>query len=140
MESSHQETTAMKRKRDPVDENGRHLQPQHSLTHGIATGPGQMNENLSGHPYSGYSPMSGFKQQKRFAEMGGNDIGVGGNAGVGNGVGLSGINYLTRARTENLLLVEGDSETFGDVLEMLDSYEGQFHCRTFWVPSFYLIS
>ena len=34
------------------------------------------------------------------------------------------INYLVKARSDRLKLVEGDSETFGDVLGMLDEYEG----------------
>jgi hypothetical protein len=34
------------------------------------------------------------------------------------------INYLMKARPEKLRLIEGDSDTFGDVLEMIDNYEG----------------
>ncbi|TAQ85195.1 hypothetical protein B7494_g6485 [Chlorociboria aeruginascens] len=34
------------------------------------------------------------------------------------------INYLVRARAERLRLIEGDSETFVDVLGMIDDYEG----------------
>lgn len=34
------------------------------------------------------------------------------------------INYLVKARSDRLKLVEGDSETFGDVLGVLDEYEG----------------
>jgi hypothetical protein len=34
------------------------------------------------------------------------------------------INYLVKARPEKLKLIEGDAETFGDILEMIDSYEG----------------
>lgn len=34
------------------------------------------------------------------------------------------INYLAKARSEKLRLIEGDSETFGDVLGMIDDYEG----------------
>ncbi|ESZ90691.1 hypothetical protein SBOR_8917 [Sclerotinia borealis F-4128] len=34
------------------------------------------------------------------------------------------INYLVKARNDRLKLVEGDSETFGDVLGTLDEYEG----------------
>ncbi len=36
------------------------------------------------------------------------------------------INYLVRARNERLRLIEGDGETFGDVLGMIDDYEGTF--------------
>lgn len=36
------------------------------------------------------------------------------------------INYLMRAKAERLRLIEGDSETFGDVLGMIDDYEGMF--------------
>jgi hypothetical protein len=34
------------------------------------------------------------------------------------------INYLVKARSERLRLIEGDAETFGDVLGMIDDYEG----------------
>jgi hypothetical protein len=34
------------------------------------------------------------------------------------------INYLVKARSERLKLIEGDAETFGDVLGMIDDYEG----------------
>ncbi|KAJ5054801.1 uncharacterized protein L3040_001065 [Drepanopeziza brunnea f. sp. 'multigermtubi'] len=34
------------------------------------------------------------------------------------------INYLSKAKPERLRLIEGDSETFGDVLGMIDDYEG----------------
>jgi hypothetical protein len=37
------------------------------------------------------------------------------------------INYLARASAEKLKLIEGDAETFGDVLSMIDDYEGE--CR-----------
>ncbi|KAJ8066719.1 hypothetical protein OCU04_004112 [Sclerotinia nivalis] len=39
------------------------------------------------------------------------------------------INYLVKARSDRLKLVEGDSETFGDVLGMLDEYEGVLQRR-----------
>ncbi|KAF7898771.1 hypothetical protein EAF00_005217 [Botryotinia globosa] len=39
------------------------------------------------------------------------------------------INYLVKARSDKLKLVEGDSETFGDVLSMLDEYEGVLQRR-----------
>jgi hypothetical protein len=35
------------------------------------------------------------------------------------------INYLVKARSERLRLIEGDAETFGDVLGMIDDYEGK---------------
>jgi hypothetical protein len=38
------------------------------------------------------------------------------------------INYLARARSERLILIEGDSETFSDVLGMIDDYEGTHVC------------
>jgi len=41
--------------------------------------------------------------------------------GVGN---VTQINYLVRAKAERLRLIEGDGETFGDVLGMIDDYEG----------------
>jgi hypothetical protein len=34
------------------------------------------------------------------------------------------INYLVKAKYEKLRLIEGDSETFGDILGMIDDYEG----------------
>lgn len=34
------------------------------------------------------------------------------------------INYLVKARAEKLGLIEGDAETFRDVLGMIDEYEG----------------
>ena len=34
------------------------------------------------------------------------------------------INYLVKVRGEKLRLIEGDAETFGDVLGMIDDYEG----------------
>ena len=36
------------------------------------------------------------------------------------------INYLVRSRTERLRLIEGDVDTFGDVIGSLDDYEGMF--------------
>ena len=35
------------------------------------------------------------------------------------------INYLAKAVNEKLRLIEGDSETFGDVLSLIDDYEGK---------------
>lgn len=45
--------------------------------------------------------------------------------------GVSPINYLLKAKSDRLRLIEGDSDTFGDVLEMIDDYEGMFtfSCR-----------
>lgn len=40
------------------------------------------------------------------------------------GHGMTQINYLMKARGERLRLIEGDSETFADVLGMIDDYEG----------------
>lgn len=39
------------------------------------------------------------------------------------------INYLAAPKMERLRLIEGDSETFSDVLDMIDVYEGMslFH-------------
>jgi hypothetical protein len=39
------------------------------------------------------------------------------------------INYLMRAKAEKLRLIEGDNETFGIVLGMIDDYEGMFTLR-----------
>lgn len=36
------------------------------------------------------------------------------------------INYLMKAKNERLRLIEGDMDTFGDVLGMIDDYEGEF--------------
>lgn len=49
--------------------------------------------------------------------------GVGAGAGSAN---VTQINYLMKARDERLKLIEGDPETFTDVLGMLDDYEGWF--------------
>jgi hypothetical protein len=38
--------------------------------------------------------------------------------------GMTQINYLVKATGEKLRLIEGDSETFADVLGMIDDYEG----------------
>ncbi len=48
---------------------------------------------------------------------------AGGAKGTGN---LAQINYLVRAEGDRLRLIEGDNETFGDVLGMIDDYEGMF--------------
>ena len=40
--------------------------------------------------------------------------------------GMTQINYLMKARCERLRLIDGDSETFADVLGMIDDYEGEF--------------
>jgi len=46
--------------------------------------------------------------------------------------GVTQINYLMRAKAERLKLIEGDSETFSDVLGMIDDYEGQFFAWVYW--------
>jgi len=51
--------------------------------------------------------------------------------GGGVGVGqmpqpVTQINYLMRAKGEKLKLVDGDADTFKDVLEIIDDYEGVF--------------
>lgn len=33
-------------------------------------------------------------------------------------------NYLTKARNGKMTLIEGDSEEFGNILSMIDDYEG----------------
>ncbi|KAI6248833.1 hypothetical protein HI914_02997 [Erysiphe necator] len=43
-----------------------------------------------------------------------------GRPGQGN---VTMINYMTKARNERLRLMEGDNETFGDVLGLIDDYE-----------------
>jgi hypothetical protein len=54
----------------------------------------------------------------------GHGMGVG-TAGPGVGPGnVTQINYLMKAKTDRLRLIEGDSETFADVLGMIDDYEG----------------
>jgi len=35
------------------------------------------------------------------------------------------INYLVKARNDKMKLIEGDSETFSDVLNLIDDYEGK---------------
>ena len=47
--------------------------------------------------------------------------------GIGN---VPQINYLVKAKAERLRLIEGDSETFGDVLGMIDDYEGMSRGRS----------
>lgn len=43
----------------------------------------------------------------------------------GGGHPVTQINYLVRARGERLRLIEGDAESFGEVLGMIDDYEGE---------------
>ena len=51
---------------------------------------------------------------------------MGHGIGVGNGpANVTHINYLMKARGERLRLIEGDSETFADVLGMIDDYESR---------------
>jgi hypothetical protein len=38
------------------------------------------------------------------------------------------INYMMKVKNEKLRLIEGDAETFGDVLGMIDDYEGKLYC------------
>ncbi|TVY55563.1 hypothetical protein LSUE1_G009784 [Lachnellula suecica] len=52
------------------------------------------------------------------------DIGAGGPARVGVHGNVTQINYLVKARPERLRLIEGDAESFGEVLGMIDDYEG----------------
>ena len=58
----------------------------------------------------------------------GHGMGMGiGGVGVGAGTGpasVTQINYLMKAKSERLRLIEGDSDTFADVLGMIDDYEG----------------
>lgn len=43
----------------------------------------------------------------------------------GNVVGAGAqITYLVKAKPEKLRLIEGDGETFGEILAMIDDYEG----------------
>lgn len=39
-------------------------------------------------------------------------------------------NYLTKARNGKLPLIEGDSEEFGNILSMIDDYEGALGFRS----------
>ncbi|KAH8811382.1 hypothetical protein F5884DRAFT_876615 [Xylogone sp. PMI_703] len=41
-----------------------------------------------------------------------------------SGNGTVQINFMSRARPDKLRLIDGDSETFGDVLSLIDDYEG----------------
>jgi hypothetical protein len=51
---------------------------------------------------------------------------VGHGIGIGNGpANVTHINYLMQARGERLRLIEGDPETFSDVLGMIDDYESR---------------
>ena len=52
-----------------------------------------------------------------------------GGAPKGNAGTITQIIDLVQARSERLRLIEGDSETFGDVLGMIDDYEGMFWSR-----------
>jgi hypothetical protein len=45
------------------------------------------------------------------------------------------INYLMKAKSDRLNLIEGDSESFGEILGMIDDYEGKsrdFACGELW--------
>ncbi|KAH6667546.1 hypothetical protein B0J14DRAFT_447535, partial [Halenospora varia] len=50
--------------------------------------------------------------------------GIGDEMRGSTGTGVTQINYLVKARSERLGLIEGDAETFGEVLGMIDDYEG----------------
>lgn len=41
--------------------------------------------------------------------------------------GVTQINYLVKARPEKLRIIEGDADTFADVLGMIDDYEGRLY-------------
>lgn len=45
------------------------------------------------------------------------------------------INYLARAKSEKLKLIEGDSDTFSDVLALIDDYEGKSYAKISWLPA-----
>ena len=67
----------------------------------------------------------------------GHGMGMGGAVAAGPAA-VTRINYLMKARSERLRLIEGDSETFSDVLGMIDDYEGRsyalfllFKCLSF---------
>ena len=53
----------------------------------------------------------------------GHGMGVGGAVAAGSAA-VTQINYLMKARSDRLRLIEGDSETFSDMLGMIDEYEG----------------
>jgi hypothetical protein len=67
------------------------------------------------------SPAPGVAEEVRTGASAGPS--AGGAKGTGN---LAQINYLVRAKGDRLRLIEGDNETFGDVLGMIDDYEGMF--------------
>lgn len=47
-----------------------------------------------------------------------------------HGNNISQINYLVKSKPERLRLIEGDSESFGDILGLIDDYEGR-SCDSF---------
>jgi hypothetical protein len=49
------------------------------------------------------------------------------------------INYLMKAKSERLRLIEGDSESFGDILGMIDDYEGKSHDFQDYLPPLYCL-
>ena len=67
------------------------------------------------------SPAPGVAEEVRPGASAGPS--AGGAKGTGN---LAQINYLVKAKGDRLRLIEGDNETFGDVLGMIDDYEGMF--------------
>lgn len=64
------------------------------------------------------SPLAGGQKRKRTTP------GVEEGRQPHSGGNVTQINYLVRSRADRLRLMEGDSETFGDILEMIDDYEG----------------
>jgi hypothetical protein len=44
------------------------------------------------------------------------------------------INYLSRASTSKLSLVQGGPETFSDVISLIDDYEGNVHAAPYIQP------
>ncbi len=76
------------------------------------------------------SPVPGGAEEGRPVPSAGAT--AGGAKGSGN---VTQINYLVRAKSERLGLIEGDGETFGDVLGMIDDYEGMFDHGTLGLAS-----
>lgn len=71
-------------------------------------------------PNLNLNPEAGLKRKRSPDDVG--------QARVGGGVhpvNVTQINYLVKVRAERLRLIEGDAESFGEVLGMIDDYEGQ---------------
>ena len=47
------------------------------------------------------------------------------------------INYLAKGSTGKIRLVEADQDTFLDVLDVIDDYEGMFGIGSFIMANFY---